>query len=108
MALDPSVVNRERRGRKPWLGGRLNPRHGFLFIILKWWQGHLGFLRIRPMDRLAIVPQRFLGKPLRIAGNFGTLRPGVTVGMKRYAFNAKPFTPLLEFRGAITGANRLQ
>ena len=68
----------------------------------------MGFLRIRPMDCLAIVVQRFLGKSFRIAGHFGTLRPGVTVGMKRDAFNAKPFTPLLEFRGAVARTNGLQ
>ena len=45
---------------------------------------------------------------MRLADGLGTLRPSIAVGVKRHAFDAKPFASLLEFRGAVATANGLQ
>src|SRR5439155_17413250 len=60
------------------------------------------------MHRLAVVTERFLREPFRIAALFGALRPRVAIGVKRDAFDAESITALLEFRGAVASANRLQ
>src|SRR5438552_2307364 len=60
------------------------------------------------MHRLAIVPERLLSEPLRVATLLRALRPGVAVGVERNAFDAQPHAALVEFGGAIAGANRRQ
>jgi hypothetical protein len=63
----------------------------------------LGFLRIRPVDRVAIVPQRQVRTPFGITRHFRPFRPGVAVAVQRHALKAEADTALLELGGAISG-----
>src|SRR5208282_1371644 len=60
----------------------------------------LGFLRIRPVDRVAIVPQRQVRTPFGIPRHFRPFRPGVAVAVQRHALKAEADTALLEHGGA--------
>ena len=54
----------------------------FLFVGFKRGENYLRVLCIRPMHRLAVVAKCLLSESLRIPGNSGSLRPGVTIGME--------------------------
>ena len=60
------------------------------------------------MHRLAVVAERLLGEPFRVAALLGSLRPSVAVRMKGDACDAESFAALLEFRGAVTTADGLE
>jgi hypothetical protein len=40
------------------------------------------------MNSLAVVPQGQLGKALRVADNFGSLRPGIAVAVQSDPFDS--------------------
>ena len=63
---------------------------------------------VGPMDRLAVVPQRFLREPFRIAHGFGALSPRVTIRMEGHALDAKTLDALPKLRGAIRSAHLRQ
>ena len=52
--------------------------------------------------------REYFEEHLCVADGLGTFGPSVAVGMQRNAFDAKPFAPLLEFRGTIATADGLQ
>ena len=45
------------------------------FVILKGWRDDMRLLRIGAVNRLAVMPKRSLGKPLRHPDNLGPFRP---------------------------------
>lgn len=67
-----------------------------LFIIIERGHGDFGFLSVGPMNRPAIVPQRFLGEAFRIATDPRPLRPRVTVAVKADTLNSEEMTPSIE------------
>jgi len=66
---------------------------------------HLRIPRVRPVDRVALVAERFHGIALRVTSGLGPFRPGVPVGMQRDPFDSKTATPLLELGRPVGGAN---
>ena len=60
------------------------------------------------MHGLAVVPERLLGEPFRVAALLGALRPCVAVGVKGHTFDAKAHAALFEFRGTIATADGLE
>ena len=57
------------------------------------------------MHGLAVVTERFLREPFRIAALFGALRPRVAIGMQRDALEFETLAALLKFR-VLTKPNR--
>jgi len=60
------------------------------------------------MHRLAVVAQRLLCKPLRVAALLGAFGPGITVGMQRHTLDTKPPATLLELSRTVATPDGLQ
>ena len=57
--------------------------------------------RIGPMHRLAVVPQRLLGEPFRVAAGARPFRPRIAIGVQGDAGDAESAAALLEFGGPV-------
>src|SRR5205823_10466129 len=64
-------------------------------------------LRVRTMDGLAIVPERFLGEPFWVAAFSRALRPCVTIRVQTDTANPETLTTLFELGRPIPGTNLL-
>lgn len=65
--------------------------------LVERWQGHLGFPRVRAVNRLALVAKCFLGEPFWIPAASRPLCPGITIRMKRDASDARSAAAAFEF-----------
>ena len=77
-------------------------------VTLQRRQFHLCPASVGSMHRLAVVAERLLREPFRVAALLGALRPSVAVGMKGDALDAESRAALLEFRGAVATADGLE
>jgi hypothetical protein len=60
------------------------------------------------MHRLAVVAERLLREPFRVAALLGAFGPSVAVGMEGDPLNAESQTALFEFCGAVATADGLE
>jgi hypothetical protein len=58
------------------------------------------------MHGLAVMAERFLREPFRIAALFGPFRPGITVTMQRYVHDPQPDAAALEILSTILFLHR--
>lgn len=78
------------------------------FPVFEGGDDNIGVFGVGVVDSFRVVAEGLLGEALRIAASQGTLRPGVAVGVEGYAFYVQAFAALLEFGGAVAGANRAE
>src|ERR1017187_7826754 len=61
--------------------------HALFFVAFQRRQSDLRPAGVSPVNGVAVVSQRFLREPLRVADGLGTFGPSVAVGMQRHALD---------------------